>query len=175
MPSPTPGVGRYAQSEREQRWLFGRLPDERWDPVEISDRYLTGSRLRLRRMQSDREVVWKLGRKVHVHGDSPERVRLTNLYLDEREYTMLAGLDASVLTKTRWRWEFGRHTMSADVFHGTLKGLMLAEARWVPTTIFSSCQWARCVMSQKMTDSLVALLLHSTRTRLRFLWNSLSK
>jgi hypothetical protein len=33
------------------------------------------------------EVIWKLGQKVRVQTDSPEVVKLTNIYVSEREYS----------------------------------------------------------------------------------------
>jgi len=127
MEARTPGAGRYAHSEREQRWLLSALPDKCRDPVEIFDRYLTGTRLRLRRMQSGDQVVWKLGQKVRDQDSAPEVVRLTNIYLSEREYSVFARLDASTLSKTRWKWDVGAHSFAVDVFHGELDGLILAE------------------------------------------------
>jgi CYTH domain-containing protein len=127
MPSRVPGEGRYSQTEREQRWLLGQLPEDRHDPVEILDHYLTGTRLRLRRVQSRDEVIWKLGQKVREQNNSPELVKLTNIYLDEQEYLAFVGLDATVLSKTRWRWEFGGRAMAVDAFHGDLAGLVLTE------------------------------------------------
>jgi hypothetical protein len=46
--SRRPGEGRYAYLEREQRWLLEAPPEDRNRSVEIVDRYLTGTRLRLR-------------------------------------------------------------------------------------------------------------------------------
>jgi CYTH domain-containing protein len=127
MPSRAPGEGRYSQVEREQRWVLRELPEERHDPVEILDRYLTGTRLRLRRLQSDREVLWKLGQKVRERRDSPAVVRLTNIYLSEKEYLALVHLDARVLSKTRWHWDLAGRTVAADSFNDALAGLVLAE------------------------------------------------
>jgi adenylate cyclase len=78
-------------------------------------------------MQSDHEVLWKLGQKVRERDDSPEVVKLTNMYLSEQEYQALVAVDASVLSKTRWHWSFSGRTLAADDFHGPLTGLVLAE------------------------------------------------
>jgi CYTH domain-containing protein len=122
-----PGDGRYAHIEREQRWLLAELPVDRREPVDILDRYLTGTRLRLRRMQSGQKIVWKLCQKVRAHDDSPEVVKLTNIYLSEEEYSVFHDLHAMVLSKTRWHFGSGGHALSADAFHGVLEGLILAE------------------------------------------------
>jgi adenylate cyclase len=122
-----PGEGGYSRVEREQRWLMDELPHDRQDPVEILDRYVNNTRLRLRRMQSDKNVIWKLGQKVRQRGGLPEVVKLTNMYLSEQEYLALVDLDAKVVSKTRWHWIFSGRSMAADDFHGPLSGLVLAE------------------------------------------------
>jgi CYTH domain-containing protein len=127
MPSRVPGEGDYSRVEREQRWLMHELPHDRHHPVEILDHYLNDTRLRLRRMQSDTKVLWKLGQKVRERSGLPEVVKLTNMYLSEQEYLALVDLDARVLRKTRWHWEFSGRSMAADDFHGPLSGLVLAE------------------------------------------------
>src|SRR5580658_3853384 len=58
----TAGQGRYAQVEREQRWILPTRPDDLADPVSIVDLYIHGTRLRLRRMETiavNPEVVYK--------------------------------------------------------------------------------------------------------------------
>jgi CYTH domain-containing protein len=125
--SGVPGEGHYSRSEREQRWLMEALPPHRHSPVEILDRYVTDTRLRLRRMKSDNGVVWKLGQKVRERSERPELVKLTNIYLSEQEYLALLSLDARLLDKTRWHWDFSGRSMAADDFHGPLAGLLLAE------------------------------------------------
>lgn len=39
----------------------------------------------------------------------------------------MAALDAATLSKARWRWRLGIRTLTVDVFHGHLEGLVLAE------------------------------------------------
>ncbi|HEY3843565.1 MAG TPA: hypothetical protein VGL48_09980 [Acidimicrobiales bacterium] len=129
---PDPGDGRYARLEHEQRWLLSRLPDGLKDPVEIRDRYLSHTRLRLRRMQSSGTVVWKLAQKVRLNEASPELVKLTNIYLDEHEYQRLFQMEADVLVKTRWHWGVDGHAFSVDAFGGDLEGLVLAEVELGP-------------------------------------------
>jgi CYTH domain-containing protein len=123
----TPGTGAYARLEREQRWLLSGPPDDLVDPVDIQDRYLTGSTLRLRRMHSASGTVYKLGQKVRTAPDSPARVSLTNMYLSEHEFELLGQLEGASLHKTRWKWPTGDHLLSVDVFQDNLDGLILAE------------------------------------------------
>lgn len=124
-----PGGGQYARVEREQRWLLRALPDDLMDPVEIDDRYLIGSTLRLRRMRPEAGsgTLYKLGQKVRTTPGSPERVALTNMYLTEHEWDLLAQLGGATLHKTRWHWASGDRLFAVDQFRGRLEGLVLAE------------------------------------------------
>jgi len=128
----TPGDGRYARVEREQRWVLGALPDGIEDPVDISDRYLTHSTLRLRQMKSESGTVRKLGQKVRLNPESPEAVKMTNLYLNEEEFALFADLVGAPLLKTRWRWSVDEQILTVDQFAGDLDGLVLAEIELTP-------------------------------------------
>lgn len=96
---------KYAVVERERRFLLGSLPEGIVEGVattwQIVDRYVTGTRLRLREVRAeDGSVVRKLGHKVRL-GDGPAEVACTNFYLDEDEWAVLSALPAAVLRKTR--------------------------------------------------------------------------
>jgi CYTH domain-containing protein len=123
----TPGAGLYARIEREQRWLLPGLPEGVSEPVEILDRYLPRSTLRLRRMQTASTVVYKLGQKVRDDPARPFLVHLTNMYLTEPEFELIGQLEGPVLVKTRWHWTLGETVLSVDQFGGFLNGLVLAE------------------------------------------------
>jgi len=94
-----PGAGRYARPESEQRWVLWRLPDELREPVAVVDRYLHGTRLRLRRIRSATEVIYKLGQKVRTDPLSPALVHLTNMYLSDGEYRSLSQLSGEEICK----------------------------------------------------------------------------
>jgi CYTH domain-containing protein len=127
-----PGEGRYAQLERERRWVLGGLPDGIDRPVSIVDLYLTGTRLRLRRMESDDSVVYKLGQKVRSEPENPGTVKLTNVYLSEHEHAILSRLEGAEIRETRWRWPDAEPGMAVDEFRGHLAGLVLAEVELGP-------------------------------------------
>jgi CYTH domain-containing protein len=123
----TPGQGRYAVTEREQRWLLCRLPDGVTDPVEILDKYLNASTLRLRRVQSSTTVVYKLGQKVRHDPTDPSTTQMTNMYLSQAEFELLGQVEGAALSKTRWHWTVGDSLFSVDQFGGSLQGLVVAE------------------------------------------------
>lgn len=92
---------KYAVVERERRYRVATLPDGVTSTREITDRYVTGTRMRLREVrESDGSVVRKLGHKVRL-GDGPAEVACTNFYLDDAEWSVLAALPARVLRKRR--------------------------------------------------------------------------
>jgi CYTH domain-containing protein len=122
-----PGQGRYSVTEREQRWLLRHVPEGVVDPVEILDRYLRQSTLRLRRAQRGSEVIYKFGQKVRHDLRRPSLVQMTNMYLAESEFELLRQVEGAQLRKTRWHWPLDIGELSVDVFGGRLGGLVLAE------------------------------------------------
>lgn len=119
---------KYAHVEREVRYLLLGLPSDLavTRTVEIHDRYIEGTGLRLRVMLSgDGEPIRKLGQK--VRRDETESIAHTTMYLSEAEHRLLSGLPARELSKTRHLAAAGQLTMAMDVFHGLLEGLVMAE------------------------------------------------
>lgn len=91
---------KYAVVERERRFLLARLPTGVVTTRRIVDRYITGTRMRLREVTGDDgTVVRKLTHKVRLEG--PAEVACTNFYLDEQEWALLRSLPARVLHKKR--------------------------------------------------------------------------
>jgi len=120
---------KYAKVERERRWLLDGLPPFPDDArqVRIVDRYLHGTRLRLREVtETDGTVVRKLGHKVRL-GDDAREVACTSLYLDDAEWAALGALPGDVLTKLRVFVPHGEHIVALDVFESPHAGLVLAE------------------------------------------------
>jgi CYTH domain-containing protein len=122
-----PGEGRYAHLEREQRWVVRGVPPDAVRSASIVDRYIGGTRLRLRRSESEGEVVYKLGQKIRSDPADPEVLKLTNLYLSAEEYAVLASLPSGESRKTRWHAEWAGRAVAIDEYHGPLEGLVLAE------------------------------------------------
>lgn len=94
---------KYATVERERRWLLSAPPPipDGARQLRIADRYVTGTRLRLRETaEPDGTVVRKLGHKVRL-GEGAAEVAHTSLYLDDAEWALLAVLPARTVTKTR--------------------------------------------------------------------------
>jgi CYTH domain-containing protein len=123
----SPGAGRYARPEVEQRFLATEpLPDlnAAW-PIE--DRYVDGTSLRLRRLEADGEIVWKLTQKVRPDPEDPSTASITNIYLRRDEYELLTSLPAAIVRKSRSVCLVDGVRFVIDVFDGALEGLRLAE------------------------------------------------
>ncbi len=92
---------KYAVVERERRFLLARLPDGVVSTKQIVDRYVTGTRLRLREVrEEDGTVIRKLGHKVRL-SEGPTEVACTNFYLNDHEWAVLGALPAQILRKKR--------------------------------------------------------------------------
>jgi CYTH domain-containing protein len=92
---------KYAVVERERRFLVAAVPAGVTGVRLVVDRYVTGTRLRLREVtEQDGTVVRKLGHKVRL-GDGPAEVACTSLYLDDAEWAALSVLPARLLRKRR--------------------------------------------------------------------------
>ena len=91
---------KYAHVESERRFLLSALPEGVTRVSEITDRYVDGTRLRLREVVTDGQVVRKLGQKIRLD-DGPRRIAHTTIYLDEAEWEVLVGLPARRLHKRR--------------------------------------------------------------------------
>ena len=92
---------KYAVVERERRYLVASLPAGVNSTKEILDRYVLGTRLRLREVREpDGTVIRKLGHKVRLT-EGPSEVACTNLYLNDEEWAVLTTLPAKLLSKRR--------------------------------------------------------------------------
>jgi len=126
---------KYACVERERRFLLRELPEglERKSPhTQIFDNYITGTRLRLRKIREPykREWTWKLTQKFAPDPQDFSRTLITNIYLSQYEYEQLAVFEGNELRKNRYPYEHDGRRYSVDVFLGTLWGLILAETEF---------------------------------------------
>ncbi len=127
-----PAESKYARIERERRYLLRDLPEglTRASPhVQITDNYLTGTRLRLRKVREPQTNKWtvKLTQKFAVDPVDLSRTLITNIYLNPLETEVLGISDANEIRKNRYPFEFDGRRFSVDMFLGDLFGLVLAE------------------------------------------------
>jgi CYTH domain-containing protein len=132
-PDAPPAKGtKYARWERERRFLLARVPKEA-APVRtsaISDRYIDGTRMRLRRSEetetdgADSRIAFKLTQKIPSADGSPGLI--TTTYLSQEEYEVFFRLPAKSLRKTR----LSIPPLGVDIFADRLQGLVLAEVEF---------------------------------------------
>ena len=123
---------KYARVERERRYLLQDLPEglTRADPhLQITDNYITGTRLRLRKVREPRTNKWtvKFTQKFAPNPEDLSRTLITNTYLNALEAETLSMFNANEIRKNRYHFEFEGRKFSVDMFLGDLFGLVLAE------------------------------------------------
>jgi len=123
---------KYARVERERRYLLQDLPEgvSRADHhLQITDNYLSGTRLRLRKVRDPRTNKWvvKFTQKFAPDRDDLSRTTITNTYLNPIEADTLGIFEANEIRKNRYHFEFEGRQFSVDMFLGDLFGLVLAE------------------------------------------------
>ena len=123
---------KYARIERERRYLLQDLPEglSRADHhLQITDNYISGTRLRLRKVRDPQTNKWvvKFTQKFAPDTDDLSRTTITNTYLNPIEADTLAIFEANEIRKNRYHFEFDGRQFSVDMFLGDLFGLVLAE------------------------------------------------
>jgi len=126
---------KYARVEHERRYLLRELPPGlrvNDSHAQIFDNYLTGTRLRLRKIRDPqrREWTWKLTQKFAPDAADFSRAVITNLYLSQAEYEVLSVFEGNEIRKNRYPYEHEGRKFSIDVFLGALHGLILAETEF---------------------------------------------
>ena len=127
-----PAESKYACVERERRFLLEDLPEglTRASPhVQITDNYISGTRLRLRKVRDPQTNKWtvKFTQKFAPDPQDLSRTIITNTYLNAAEAEQLAVFEANEIRKNRYPFEFEGRKFTVDMFLGDLFGLVLAE------------------------------------------------
>jgi CYTH domain-containing protein len=143
---------RYARPERERRFLLARPPTGAVErTAHIVDRYLVGTRLRLRQMiethGASTSTYYKLTQKVPASDGGPGLLSTT--YLNMEEYTLLATLPAAVLRKTR-------HSVppfGIDSYEAPLRGLFLAEVEFDDDAAMNAFKPPSWIVAEVTLDS----------------------
>jgi CYTH domain-containing protein len=126
---------KYERVERERRFLLRELPPRLAltdRHVQITDNYITGTRLRLRKSRRPETNEWTL-KLTQKHAPAPpdfSRTLITSIYLNEYEYEVLSVFEGNELRKNRYFYEHEGRRYCVDVFLGPLRGLVLAETEF---------------------------------------------
>jgi CYTH domain-containing protein len=123
---------KYALVERERRYLLQDLPEglTRADPhLQITDNYITGTRLRIRKTREPRSNKWtvKFTQKFAPDPEDLSRTIITNTYLNALESEVLSVFDSNEIRKNRYYFDYEGRKFCVDMFLGDLFGLVLAE------------------------------------------------
>ncbi len=123
---------RYVRVERQRRYLLSELPEGvplRDEHAQITDNYITNTRLRLRKSRWVPTGEWslKLSQKQTPAPPDFGRALLTTLYLNRAEYEALSVFEANELRKNRYYFRHEGRLVSVNVYLGDLRGLVLAE------------------------------------------------
>ena len=123
---------RYVRVERQRRYLLRGLPEgvsPRDEHAQITDNYITNTRLRLRKSRWVPTGEWSLKLTQKQTPDPPDfsRALITTLYLNRAEYEVLSVFEANELRKNRYYLRHEGRLCSVNVYLGDLRGLILAE------------------------------------------------
>jgi len=123
---------KYARIERERRYLLQDLPEglARTDPhLQITDNYITGTRLRIRKIRDPKTNKWtvKFTQKVPLKSNDLSRTLITNTYLNAIEAETLSVFNSNEIRKNRYYFDYEGRKFSVDMFFFELFGLVLAE------------------------------------------------
>jgi CYTH domain-containing protein len=143
---------QYAKPERERRFLLREVPDgEITKSVAITDRYFSGTRVRLRQMSEKTgdtiRTCYKLTQKIPAPDGGPGL--LSTLYLSEEEFVLFSGLPGRLLSKTR----YSIPPFGVDVFAPPLAGLILAECEFNDDVTMSSFVPPDWIVAEVTCDS----------------------
>lgn len=123
---------KYARVELERRFLLNDLPEglnRADDHLQITDSYITGTRLRIRKVRDPKTNKWivKFTQKFAPDPADLSRTLITNIYLNPLEAETLSIFEANEIRKNRYYFDFAGRRYSIDMFLGDLLGLVLAE------------------------------------------------
>lgn len=119
-----PGLSlKYARIETERRFLIRAVPDGVTQVSDITDRYIDGTRLRLREVTTHGVTSRKIGQKIRL-GEGAARIAHTSVYLDDEEWTVLCRLPARILRKRRHSVKRDGVVIAVDQFDD---GVLIAE------------------------------------------------
>lgn len=126
-------ASKYARLERERRYLLQDLPEgltRASRHLQITDNYITGTRLRLRKVRDPQTNKWtvKFTQKFAPDESDLSRTLITNIYLNALEAETLSVFEANEIRKNRYPFVFEGRSFAIDLYLGDLFGLVMAEA-----------------------------------------------
>lgn len=109
---------KYSKDEIERKWICNgeMLPNLKGlDKHLITDKYISESRLRLRKIvDGENNITYKFCKKYGKKSILSEPI--VNIYIDENEYNQLNKLNGLIVNKTRYYYIHHNYKMAIDVF-----------------------------------------------------------
>src|ERR1041385_3558775 len=110
---------KYARLERERRYLLQDLPEglnRAAHHLQITDYYITGTRLRIRKVRDPETNKWivKFTQKFAPDPKDLSRTIITNTYLNAIEAETLSVFEANEIRKNRYKFEFEGREFAID-------------------------------------------------------------
>ena len=117
---------------RERRYLLRDLPEpltRASEHVQITDNYITGTRLRLRRIRvpATKERIWMFTQTGAPSQNDLSLIAETDIYLSAYEYEVLSVFEGNEIRRNRYPFEHEGRAFEIDVYLGALWGLVLAR------------------------------------------------
>lgn len=125
-------ASKYAYIQHQRRYLLEDLPEgltRASAHLQMTDNYITGTRLRLRKIRNPQTNKWTLllTQRFPAKPNDLSRLTITELYLDSTEYETLSVFEGNEIRKNRYSFAWEGHEFSVDMFLGDLFGLVTAE------------------------------------------------
>lgn len=124
-------MDKIGRSELKRKFLIDGLPPPLMPSsrhIQISDNYLAGTHLRLRKIREPYENTWTF--IVQKRQFSASSVIVAEIYLDDREYGHFQQFEGREIRKNRYFHEFDMAAFAIDVYLGPLKGLLIAQSEF---------------------------------------------
>jgi CYTH domain-containing protein len=90
----------------------------------IVDQYIIGTNLRLRQLESDGNIIYKLTKKSKLSAD---KAAITTIYLSLNEYELLSKMRSVVVSKIRFISPYDNLNIAIDVYAGEEDELWIAD------------------------------------------------
>lgn len=125
-------MNKTAETELHRTFLIERLPEPLTPAsshLQIFDNYIENTRLRLRKIRDPYSSSWIriLQQRFTVEEDKFSSARISELHLDDAEYSVFERLEGREIRKNRYFHEFDLVSFIFDVYLGSLWGLKIAK------------------------------------------------
>ena len=125
-------MNKTAQTELHRTFLIERLPEPlipASSHLQIFDNYIENTRLRLRKIRDPYSSAWTrmLQQRFTVDDNNFNSTRISELHLDENEYSVFERLEGCEIRKNRYFHEVDLVSFIFDVYLGSLWGLTISK------------------------------------------------